>query len=111
MNVITQEHGSLTVVEIEGRFDAFGVQAVTDVFNKVAENDQPRLVVDLSRVEFIDSMALATLVKGLKRMREKGGNFALCNLQQAVQIIFELTRLDKAFDIYSTLEEAAEAMQ
>ena len=111
MNVTTQDRGSLTVVEIEGRFDAFGVQSVTDVFTEAASGDKPKVVVDLGRVEFIDSMALATLVKGLKRTRENGGNFALCNLQQAVRIIFELTRLDAAFDIYPTLDEAVEALK
>lgn len=110
MKVNVKSQNSVTIVEIEGRFDAFGTQIVSDEFVKIGEQDQPKVVVDLGKVEFIDSMALATLVKGLKRTRESKGEFALCNLQQAVLIIFELTRLDKAFVIYDTRDDAVKAM-
>jgi anti-sigma B factor antagonist len=111
MKVNLTHKNAVIIVEIEGRFDAFGVQAVNDEFVKISEQAHPKVIVDLGRVDFIDSMALATLVKGLKRTREKQGEFALCNLQQAVLIIFELTRLDKAFKIYDSRGAALKAMQ
>ena len=59
---------------------------------------------------FVDSSALALLVKGMKHCRQGGGDLALCSLQQPVKVIFELTRLDKAFGIYSTQDEAIQAL-
>ncbi len=77
-----------------------------DWLKEQADSGYVRLVVNLSEVNFIDSSALSTLVQGLKHCREKGGDLMLCNLQQPVRVIFELTRLDKAFGIYPS-EQAA----
>jgi anti-sigma B factor antagonist len=66
-------------------------------------------VVDLEGVSFIDSTGLATLVQGMKRCREEQGDLYLVGLRQPIRIIFELTRLDKAFKIYGNLQEAAQA--
>ena len=68
-----------------------------------------KVVVDLSDVSFLDSTALSTLVQGLKRSRELNGDVRLCGLHQPVRMIFELTRLDKAFEIYISQEDAIEA--
>jgi anti-sigma B factor antagonist len=62
------------------------------------------VVVNLSGVTFIDSAALSALVSGLKRCRMGKGELYLCCLQQPVRVIFELTRLNRAFTIFE--EEA-----
>ena len=67
-------------------------------------------MVDLSKVTFIDSTGLATLVKGLRRCRQQSGDLVLCGLQQAVRVIFQVTRLDQAFGIFTTDEAAMAAL-
>ena len=54
-------------------------------------------------------IALSALVEGMKRSRQLEGDLRLCNLQQPVRMIFELTRLDRAFEIFSSEEEAIQA--
>ncbi|MEL6148080.1 MAG: STAS domain-containing protein [Chloroflexota bacterium] len=97
MDMTHRTHNGVDILELSGRFDAYEVPEVTRWMddNPNAKN----MVVNLQGVGFIDSSGLATLVKGLKRCRRNGGDMYLCNLQQAVLIIFELTRLDKAFNI------------
>ena len=65
-----------------------------------------QVVVNLAGVNFIDSTGLATLVQGMKHCRQEKGDLRLCGLQQPVRIIFELTRLDKAFEILTDEESA-----
>lgn len=96
----------VNVLELSGRFDAYEVPAVVKWFD--AHPDMVNVIVNLSGVGFIDSSGLSTLVKGLKRCRQNGGDLHLCDLQQPVLIIFELTRLDKAFSIFAD-ESAARA--
>ena len=60
----------------------------------------------MEAVNFVDSAGLAALVKGMKRSRELGGNLVIFGLQQPVRIIFELTRLDKAIDIFDNEDDA-----
>ncbi|MEM6283636.1 MAG: STAS domain-containing protein [Chloroflexota bacterium] len=97
------------ILELSGRFDAYEVPAIAQWFDEHPQTT--RVVVNLGGVGFIDSSGLATLVKGLKQCRQNGGELHLCNLQQAVLIIFELTRLDKAFSIYDDEPAALAAMK
>lgn len=105
MELQTRTVGDVTVLDLTGRFDAYTASSVATTLEKTAEASA-RAVVNLNRVTFLDSTALATLVQGMKRCRQAGGDLRLSGFQQPVRIIFELTRLDKAFDIYNTEAEA-----
>ncbi|MCP4141803.1 MAG: STAS domain-containing protein [Chloroflexi bacterium] len=98
----------IKLIELSGRFDAHVAPEFIKWTDENIPASQEYLLVDLKKVNFIDSTALASLVRGMKHCREKGGDLALCNLQQPVQIIFELTRMDQAFRIYTTQEDAFE---
>lgn len=65
----------------------------------------------MTSVSFVDSTALAALVQGMKHSRQQGGDLRLCGLGQSVRIIFELTRLDRAFEIYAKPKEAIASFQ
>src|ERR671929_137943 len=66
---------------------------------EAADKPPAHVVVNLAGVKFVDSTALAALVRSMKRCRQQGGDLHLCGLQQPVRIIFELTRLDRAIEI------------
>jgi anti-sigma B factor antagonist len=96
------------IVELAGRFDTYTAAPVRRWLEENVGEKTAHVVVNLANVHFVDSTALATLVQGMKRCRQFEGDLRLCNLQQPVRMIFELTRLDKAFEILAT-EEAAVA--
>ncbi len=107
MEIIKSSRSNLPVLQLKGRFDAHEVEPVNSWLAEQVKAGNARLIVNLEGVNFIDSSALSTLVRGLKLSREQGGDLHVCTLQQPVRVIFELTRLDKAFDIFPTEEEAA----
>lgn len=112
MEIIKSVMDGVPVLKIKGRFDAHEVTPVDEWFTEqVAESKSNCLVIDLEGVNFIDSTALSTMVRGLKICREKGGSLRICTLQQPVRVIFELTRLDKAFEIYPTLNDAVKGIR
>jgi anti-sigma B factor antagonist len=106
MEVSSRVVDGFTVLDLSGRFDAHTASAVNEALQEASSLAPAHIVVNLGGVSFMDSTALATLVQGMKRCRQAGGDLRLCNLQQPVRIIFELTRLDKAFDIYASEAEA-----
>jgi anti-sigma B factor antagonist len=106
MELQSQVINDVSVVELSGRFDSYEAPRLTSWFEEAGS----KVVVNLANVSFVDSSALALLVKGMKHCRQLGGDLALCNLQQPVRVIFELTRLDKAFRIYATQDEAVQAL-
>ncbi|GAP64693.1 anti-sigma B factor antagonist [Ardenticatena maritima] len=94
------------MLHLAGRFDAYQAPAVAEWLDDTMKAGTHNIIIDLSGVNFIDSTGLATLVQAMKHARQHGGDLVLCRLQQPVRIIFELTRLDKAFRIFETEEEA-----
>jgi anti-sigma B factor antagonist len=96
MELKTAELNGALVARLAGRFDAHEVPQVRAWFDA---RKPARAIVDLSGATFLDSAALSLLVQQMKHCRERGGDLALCGLAQPVRIIFELTRLDRAFRI------------
>jgi len=107
MEITHRTSNQIDILELDGRFDAYEVPTVVKWFDDNANAKD--VIVNLSGVGFIDSSGLSTLVKGLKHCRQNKGELYLSNLQQATLIIFELTRLDKAFKIFETESDAIAA--
>ncbi len=103
MQLSSDQSNGVSILRLAGRFDAHETTQVREWFQT---NQPTQVVVNLSGVNFLDSSALSVLVQEMKRRRERGGDLLLAGLLQPVRIIFELTRLDRAFKIVSTEEEA-----
>jgi anti-sigma B factor antagonist len=108
MNQKSWSLDDVTIFALSGRFDAHEAPGVAAALKEAATRTPARLVVDLGEVHFIDSMALGALVQSMKHCRQQGGNLRICNLQQPVRIIFELTRLDRAFTLFENKEQAVQ---
>ena len=112
MNIKTSNDSGLTIAYLEGRFDAYSAPEVNTKLEGLIEAASiAKIIVNLQDVVFVDSTALATLVQAMKRCRQKEGDLRLSNLKQPVRMIFELTRLDRAFEIHTTEESAKEAFK
>lgn len=70
------------------------------------EGGADHVVLDLSRVSFIDSMALGVLLGALKRLRPRGGDLRLVVPTSDLRRIFEITLLDEVFTLCATRHEA-----
>lgn len=100
----------LTVVEpLRNRIDAALAVRLREELLALIEQGQKRLVIDLSRVDFIDSSGLGLFVSIMKAV---GGhqNLAICNMKDSVYSVFRLTRMDKIFTIVPTESEALERL-
>jgi anti-sigma B factor antagonist len=101
---ITEQEGHV-IVALEGEIDleqASGVRrALLDSLKKGR-----RVLVDLSKVTYIDSSGIASLVEGLQVARRQRGELALVAVNQRVRRVLELARLDKVFMIHPDLAAA-----
>jgi len=95
----------LLVIPQERRLDAGVTQNFKSKMNALIDEGNMDIVIDLSKVTFIDSSGLGALVSILKRIGTKG-EIRLCGLRENIKSLFQLTRLDKVFTIYLTKEEA-----
>ena len=109
MDLKHNEHDGIHILQLTGRLDAFEIGLVSHWLEENTPSENPRIIINMSGVSFIDSTALAALVRGMKHCRQSNGDLYLCCLQQPVLIIFELTRLDRAFSIFEQQEDAIKA--
>lgn len=95
------------ILAIEGEIDVYTSPQLKQDITQLAEKGVKHLIINLSQVEYLDSTGLGVLIGGLKRLRENDGNMALVGPGMRILRIFEITGLDKIFDIFATEEEAA----
>lgn len=62
------------------------------------------ILIDCAAVEFMDSSGLGALVMGLKYTRSKSGIFALCNLNDQLKLLLDITDMTDTFEIYASRE-------
>jgi anti-sigma B factor antagonist len=70
-----------------------------------------KLVLDLSRLHFVDSSGLGVFISCLRKLNAKGGDMKLCGMSKQVRAVFELVRMHRIFDICATREEAVRMFQ
>ena len=105
-----QSDAEIATLVISGRFDAHQVTQVQQELDALLAASARYIILDLSDVSFVDSSALAVMVRGMKRCRERNGDLLLCGLRQPLRIIFELTRMDRAFRIYENQAAAQSSL-
>ena len=94
------------VLQLEGEIDLHVSPEVAESLRTMIEKKPRRVVVDLANVTYLDSSGLAVLIEGMQNVQEYGGNFALANVQESVQHIFEIARLDQVFQIFPDVDSA-----
>jgi anti-sigma B factor antagonist len=98
------------VLPLEGEIDLHVSPRVAAALSAMVEQKPERLVVDLSRVNYIDSSGLAVLIEGMQNVEAYGGKFLLAGLQENVRPIFEIARLDQVFMIFPHVDAALAAI-
>ena len=106
MELASRTDRQLRIVSVQDtRIDAAVAIEFKDAM-RVETDDGPEVVVlDLSRVEFIDSSGLGAIVAAMKHMGATR-KMALAGLTPTVERVFTLTRMDSVFSVFPTLEGA-----
>lgn len=102
--------GRWAVMRVSGEIDMATAPLLRQHVQNVTARHPDGLVLDLDRVEFIDSTGLGVMVGAAKRLRVAGGALRIVTSQPHLNQLFELTRLDAVFDLYETLEEALDGV-
>jgi len=110
LDVSTRSEDKADIIEIEGEVDLYSSPALRKVLLELTKKKTSAIIVDLEKVKYMDSSGVATLVEALQQVNKYKGKLKLVNLRDAVKDVFELSRLDKVFDISENLNEAKKAL-
>jgi anti-sigma B factor antagonist len=107
MNLNLEKINNYSVLTIQDeRIDAHNSGELKEFLLQMIEGGEKQIIVQLGHVRFIDSSGLGALLSGNKHIVAKSGKLALANVQKQVLSMFELTRLNRVFDMYADLNEA-----
>lgn len=106
MQVMRDEKNGVAIFRMSGDIDINTSPDVKKSFDDAVNEKKEKVLINLSDVGYVDSSGLATLVEVLKNLRSYGGKLKLSNLSEKVKGLFEITKLDKLFDIEAD-EDAA----
>lgn len=97
------------VLPLEGEIDLHVSPNVAETLRVMTRKKPRRLVIDLTRVTYVDSSALAVFIQGQQNVEAYGGKFRLAGLHDDVRTIFEMAKLDQVFRIFPDVESALAA--
>lgn len=109
LSVTSREQGGRTVVEVSGEIDVYTAPVLRERLNDLVGEGHHHLVVDMEKVDFLDSTGLGVLVGGLKRVRSHDGSLHLVCTQEKILKVFRITGLTKVFPIHDSVDAAVAA--
>jgi anti-sigma B factor antagonist len=107
-----EQIGDVTVVNFVDRkiLDEQNIQIIGDQLFSLVDNDGLRkLLLNFGNVEYLSSAALGKLITLNKKLQAVGGRLVLCNIDPQIYEVFEITRLDKFFNIQKEEQAALQA--
>lgn len=111
MDVVINKNtsGDAYIIEVDGELDMYTAPRLKDALTEGIAEGHKQLVVDLTRVGFLDSTTLGILVGGLRQLRSEAGELHLVVDHPHLAKMFRITGFDGVFRIHRTLEEAVAA--
>lgn len=109
MQITQSKHNDYVLVGLEGEVDLNSSPQLRKIFNEIIDKGATKILVNFSKVSYIDSSGLATLIEMMQRIKKSNGRMSLVQMSDKIKSLFEITKLDKLFSIYKTQEEALAA--
>ena len=107
MDFKSKDYGKVTVVTVYlTRATLQYAVSFKDFILRQLNEENKFLVVDLSMCEYLDSTFLGSLVSSLKKTVASGGDLKLVYSNELSSLIFEMTSMNKVFDVHKDLDEA-----
>ena len=107
MQISARRTENTTIFDVSGDIDlANSPEMRKALLGELREKRTPRVVVNLTKVRYIDSSGVASLVEGLKASRDTGTRLLLFGLSASAREVLQLSRLLRIFEVFDNEEEA-----
>jgi anti-sigma B factor antagonist len=106
MEITQRVEDGITVVEPAGRIDTEAAERLDQVLQAAVASGNHKIVVDMSKVEYISSAGLRSLAAVLVKCRDEGGDMKLAALNERVTRVFKIIGFDLLMSVTATPETA-----
>jgi anti-anti-sigma factor len=109
LSITLDGRADAVVVTLEGELDITTADGLERRLRSIGDDGSARVVVDLTRLLFIDSVGLNTLVASSRAIAAAGGSLVLAGASAHVGRVFEVVRMHQSIRIEETVEAACDA--
>jgi anti-anti-sigma factor len=110
MHLHEYHDNGVDVLELEGEIDLHYAPAFRDLLQGKVKNNCPALLLDLTRVSFIDSTGIVAILEYLRAAAHSGGRFCIGGVTEHVATVFRVVQLDRSMPIYANASAARDAL-
>ena len=112
MQIEARESNGVVILDLDGRLAA-GVsdEMLPQAMDVLLSDGYRRILINLSKVDFVDSMGLGDIVHSCRKAREHGASVKLLNPQTRVRKLLQLTNVSTVFEILDSEEEAVSSFE
>jgi anti-sigma B factor antagonist len=101
------ETQGVVIIRIEGKMvGGPDATALSEQLRDHIEKGRLRFLVDMAKVDWMNSSGLGILIGGMSTVRSRGGNLRLVHVNPKPRELFAITKLDKVFEVYDSEESA-----
>lgn len=107
MDIKINERYNAVVLNLDGKLmgGPFG-EEMSNTLHKLLDEGKKRVVIDLSKVGFVNSSGLGILISGLTTMRNGGGDLKLAGITSKIEGLLSITKLNQIFERHDSVESA-----
>lgn len=112
MNVKVREEKNVTILDISGKImGGPDADSFHELIKELIVEDKKNILVNLARVNWINSTGLGILIAGYTSVRDAQGDFKLLNVSDRIESILMVTKLARIFDSFDDKDEALASFQ
>jgi len=108
MEIRTESRDGVVMLRPDGDLTLAHQDEIKQAFGGLASDTAAKVAIDMSAVGFVDSGGLGMLLWAKKQLHTTGGELRLFGLTERVREVFDITRLEKALDVFTTEADALE---
>lgn len=110
MSMLSSKSAGVLILMLNGRLDTNSAPEADRQIGDAIDQGETRVLVDFSKTDYISSAGLRILLKATKRLKQAGGAFALCNANEQIHEVLEMSGFVTIMSCYGSVEEALQVM-
>ncbi|MCZ8238998.1 MAG: STAS domain-containing protein [Leptospiraceae bacterium] len=104
MELKLNQVGKIKIIEISGKYDIESTEEFEKIFNQQLDSKPQIVAIDMTKLDYIDSSGIGSLIKCLNSLKNKNGKMILVGIKPMIMNVFKLAKLDMFFEIISKVD-------
>lgn len=110
MHIEVNDIDDISILVIDGMITIGSDHKLAETFQELVGRGRTKIIIDMTRVKYIDSLGIGQIAGGFTQMEEAGGSLVLARSNEKIQELLKLTGLQNHILTYPTVEDALKAL-